>query len=392
MTHIGAFARLPRAGMGIFPARFTGRSQPSSAALLYPLISVLLAFAYWIIPAISQGASYNERPWWTERSAFVEGDTLYAVGVASRAKTVEAGRQQAFERGAIELTNYAQITSLEAQGLVIETQMTFEESNSDGTVNIYRLLRVPIAKLLSVQSQLQNKSRTKEQELDQGRRELEVKRAALRQKEQEAETLLQQLKIQLGEQQTKPGQSDPDTAVVERLKQAKTQVEQQTQDTEAVIRSAQQRLARSDEKRKTMCSRLVKGMTRAEVAAVLGEPTASDHIHALYYGREKRISIVFDTYTGEAKFIYGCAYYELANEIEKAQQRDEKAEKQARKEAEWARDKRARERKEEETLRKTRAEEEKREQDNTNRAVKFINCSLDQMGKPEKPREECPEP
>lgn len=156
----------------------------------------------------------------------MEGDTLYAVGVASHAKTVEDGRQQAFERGAMELTNFSQITSLEAQGLVIETQMTFEESNSDGTVNIFRLLRVPIAKLLSVQSQLQSKSRTKEQEIEQGRRELEVKRAALRQKEQEAETLLQQLKIQLEEVQVKPSQNNPDIPVIERLKQAKIQIEQ----------------------------------------------------------------------------------------------------------------------------------------------------------------------
>lgn len=389
MTHIGAFAWLPRAGMGISPARFRGRSQPSSAAVLYPLISVLLAFAYWIIPAISQGASYNERPWWAERSTFVEGDTLYAVGVASHAKTVEDGRQQAFERGAMELTNFSQITSLEAQGLVIETQMTFEESNSDGTVNIYRLLRVPIAKLLSVQSQLRSKSSATEQQLHEGRRELEMKRAALRQKEQEAETLLQQLRSQLGEQEAKSSQGTP---VVQRLKEASIQVEKRAEDTEVVIQSAQQRIAMGNEERKAMCARLIKGMTKAEVAAVLGEPTARDHIHALYYGREKRISIAFDNYTGEAKFIYGCAFHELADEIEKAQQRAEKVEKQARKEAEWARDKRARERKEEEILRKTRAEEEKREQDNTDRAVKFINCSLDQMGKSEEQRQECPEP
>ncbi len=319
----------------------------------------------------------------------MEGDTLYAVGVASHAKTVEDGRQQAFERGAMELTNFSQITSLEAQGLVIETQMTFEESNSDGTVNIYRLLRVPIAKLLSVQSQLRSKSSATEQQLHEGRRELEMKRAALRQKEQEAETLLQQLRSQLGEQEAKSSQGTP---VVQRLKEASIQVEKRAEDTEVVIQSAQQRIAMGNEERKAMCARLIKGMTKAEVAAVLGEPTARDHIHALYYGREKRISIAFDNYTGEAKFIYGCAFHELADEIEKAQQRAEKVEKQARKEAEWARDKRARERKEEEILRKTRAEEEKREQDNTDRAVKFINCSLDQMGKSEEQRQECPEP
>lgn len=58
--------------------------------------------------------------------------------------------------------NFAQITSLESQGLVIETQMTFEEPNADDTVTVYRLLRVPAAKLVAIQGRLQAQSRAQE--------------------------------------------------------------------------------------------------------------------------------------------------------------------------------------------------------------------------------------
>jgi hypothetical protein len=46
---------------------------------------------------------------------------------------------------------------------------------------------------------------------------------------------------------------------------------------------------------------------------------------------------MFDDATGEAHVIYGCKLNELADELEKAQQRAEEVEGQAKKEAEWAR-------------------------------------------------------
>ena len=69
-------------------------------------------------------AAKDARPFWTEKSSFIEGEELFVVGVASKARTVEEGRRQAFEQGKVELMNFAQITSLEAQGLVIETHYT----------------------------------------------------------------------------------------------------------------------------------------------------------------------------------------------------------------------------------------------------------------------------
>lgn len=83
------------------------------------------------------------QPWWTERSSFVEGDTLYAVGVASHVTTIEGGRQTAYENGKKEIQNFRQSAVLD--DLQIMTQMTYEERNEDGTFSVYRLLRVPVS-------------------------------------------------------------------------------------------------------------------------------------------------------------------------------------------------------------------------------------------------------
>jgi hypothetical protein len=87
-------------------------------------------------------ASTEQRPFWTEQASYTLGDTLYAIGVATKATSVEAGRQTAFTNGLEEIRNYAQVDNLE--GLQVATQMTYEEPQSNGTVSIWRLLRVSV--------------------------------------------------------------------------------------------------------------------------------------------------------------------------------------------------------------------------------------------------------
>src|SRR5215470_13443241 len=91
------------------------------------------------------------RPFWTEKSSYVEGDLLYAVGVATNAKSLEEGRLASYKNGATEIGNFAQITDL--AGLTIETQMTFEEDNPDGSFNIFRLLKVEINQITKWKTQ-----------------------------------------------------------------------------------------------------------------------------------------------------------------------------------------------------------------------------------------------
>jgi hypothetical protein len=88
-----------------------------------------------VLPVSSQ-----ERPDWTERVSFSWVDVLYFVGVASNAKSIEEGRQKAFEAGKREIENYLQGATL--KGLTIHTERTWEESQADGSVTVWRLLRV----------------------------------------------------------------------------------------------------------------------------------------------------------------------------------------------------------------------------------------------------------
>ncbi len=108
----------------------------------------------------------KQRPFWTEKSAFVEGDVLYAVGVASNVKSPEKGRELAFNYGKTEIMNFAQIANIDGIGITIETQMTYEEINKDGTLNVYRLLKTNLNNLLSAQKSLLTTAHQRIKELD----------------------------------------------------------------------------------------------------------------------------------------------------------------------------------------------------------------------------------
>src|SRR5690348_9302323 len=102
------------------------------------IVFLVLLIGYSMTADCNAIAASNTRPFWTEKSSYVEADDLYVVGVASNVRTMEEGRLKAFEHGKIELMNFAQVTDLEAQGLLIETQMTYEEQNPEGSIIIFR--------------------------------------------------------------------------------------------------------------------------------------------------------------------------------------------------------------------------------------------------------------
>jgi len=102
----------------------------------------------------TSNASPLDRPFWTEKSAYIEGNIFYAIGVASNAQTIEAGRQIAFQNGVREMLNYAQITEIGT--LAIETQMTYEELTQQNSYNVFRLLKVNLNQLIKIKRQLKN--------------------------------------------------------------------------------------------------------------------------------------------------------------------------------------------------------------------------------------------
>ena len=225
-------------------------------------------------------AAKDARPFWTEKSSFIEGEELFVVGVASKARTVEEGRRQAFEQGKVELMNFAQITSLEAQGLVIETQMTFEESNADGTVTVYRLLRVPASKLVGIQGRLKAQSQAQEQTLDQARKELAViqqalgeKATKLDQQQRQVEQMLQQINAKLQASSTPTNRSERSVTLVDRLKETDAKLDASEEELNRLSRQVQERVMSSSQK---ACRYITPGMTPTEVTRILGSPDGKE--------------------------------------------------------------------------------------------------------------------
>jgi hypothetical protein len=114
------------------------------------MLLLLLSIAITLTFTPSICSANDQRPFWTEQASFTFDNTLYAIGVATNATSVEAGRQAAFEHGLDEIRNYGQVASLD--GLLIETQMTFEQPQSDGRVSVWRLLRVSMGDLRVVKN------------------------------------------------------------------------------------------------------------------------------------------------------------------------------------------------------------------------------------------------
>lgn len=218
----------------------------------------------------------DTRPFWTEKSSFIEGDELFVVGVASKARTVEEGRRKAFEQGKVELMNFAQITSLESHGLVIETQMTFEEPNADGTVTVYRLLRVPASKLVSIQGRLEARSRAQEQALEQSRKELAViqetlgeKAAKLDQQQRQVEEMLQQINAKLKSSSTPTNRSASSRSLADQLKETDAKLDASEQELSRLARQIQERVRSTSQK---ACQFVTPGMHPSEVERLLGKP------------------------------------------------------------------------------------------------------------------------
>jgi hypothetical protein len=256
----------------------------------------LVLLAITLLPASALPAGHENQPFWTEKSAFVEGDDLFVVGVATKARSVEEGRKQAFEQGKIELMNYAQVTSLEAQGLVIETQMTYEEPSPDGTVTVYRLLRVPAAKLVAIQGRLNEQARAQEQSLEKTRQELIVLQRSLIEKQNEleghttslreksqrlevqqrqVEGLLKQLATKIPDSTiSATNGSEKTDSLMERLKQAEAQLDAQERLLSEISMRAKSRITQEEQGFENKCKYLHYGMTEEEVRAIMGAPQA----------------------------------------------------------------------------------------------------------------------
>ena len=294
---------------------------------IFLLCMILTVQSFSIVPC---WAETNKRPFWTKQLSFVEGEDLFVVGMAPHAATVEEGRKQAFENAKVELTNFAQVTDVEAKGLVIETQMTFEEApNPLGMMTVYQLLRVPAKKLIEIQGHVQEQTRLQEQAFEKSKRDLQlvqqavvsryqrleeqnrqiqktldsvsrlqesIREKALRieQGHTEVEQLLQQLSAKIKDTQPTVisfagpainNNSTTDKSIAEplwrRIKDTETKLDAQAAQLKDLSKRAKVRLAKEDELARALekkCKYLVRGMTREEVGQIMSEP-AEQYLH-----------------------------------------------------------------------------------------------------------------
>src|SRR3972149_10070390 len=97
------------------------------------------------LPQALSNGEFEKRPFWSEKSSYVEGDVLYVVGVATQKGSIEESRQSAFDNGVIEIMNYSQISDVsKIRGLIIDTQMTYQE-NVNNTWTVFRLMKVRLS-------------------------------------------------------------------------------------------------------------------------------------------------------------------------------------------------------------------------------------------------------
>lgn len=283
------------------------------------LLGMILTFqSFSIVPC------WAERPFWTKQSSFMEGEDLFVVGIALHAETVEEGRKRAFENAMVELINLAQVTDVEAKGLVIETKPTFEETNPIGMITVYQLLRVPAKKLVEIQGHVQEQTRLQGQVFEKSQRDLQLMQQAvvsryqrleeqnrqlqetldsmsrlqesLREKtlrfeqaHMEVGQLLQQLSAKVNDTQPTStsfvsaalnNNSIKKTSIAEpllrRFKDTESKLDAQTVQLKDLSKRAKVRLAEEDELARALekkCKYLVRGMTREEVAQIMSEPS-----------------------------------------------------------------------------------------------------------------------
>ena len=294
---------------------------------IFLLWGVLAVQLFSIIPC---WAETNTPPFWTKHSSFVEGEDVFVVGRAPHAATVEAGRKQAFENAKVELMNYAQVTDLEAKGVVIDTPMTFEEPpNPLGLITVYQLMRVPAKKLIEIQGHVQEQTRLQGQALDKSQRDLQlVQQAAvnryqrieeqnrqvqgtldsvsrlqeslrekalrIEQAHTEVEQLLQQLsaKVRATEltstSSASPAMKNNSTKeknmaepLLRRIKDTEHKLDAQEVQLKNLSKRAKARLEEEDALARALekkCKYLVRGMTREEVGKIMSEP-AEQYLH-----------------------------------------------------------------------------------------------------------------
>lgn len=112
----------------------------------------LLLFLYLSCSALN---AETNRPFFTEKTQFEEGDRIYFVGVASNALTIEQGRLNSYSNAKDLLASFLNTESKNLR-VPLKTQRTYEEQGSQkNTFNVWELTYVTKSEMKVARNTLQ---------------------------------------------------------------------------------------------------------------------------------------------------------------------------------------------------------------------------------------------
>ncbi|WP_454061157.1 hypothetical protein [Candidatus Nitrospira salsa] len=316
--------------------------QAMYAGILFILLS---------LTSISVEPTHAARPFWTKSSSYIEGEFVYLVGMVSNMHSLPEAKQQALVHGKLELMNFAKISEIDAEQLVLETRHSYVEKNPNGSVNVFQLLRIPTSAVLEAQTRLhaqrqaqaakleasqeqlaniQNMLLTRQQTIDEQTASIDTllghiteKQQGYTQKTQEIDQRQAEIsQLELTIEEKFASIDDQMKQVSHLLQQYKTKGEAQTiklnrlkeeeaklQENEEEIQRIQQAVLTRLKKTGTMaCQYISPGMEPADVKKVLGNPSGEKHSYAnerydtWAYGTSK---VNFDA-QGVVESVAGC--------------------------------------------------------------------------------------
>ena len=108
----------------------------------------ILILASAVLLLASESANAADRPFWTEKSTYEEGSELFIVGVGSNVTSVESAREKATASAQHEIQSYLMTN----RPVRLDSHMTFEETNKDGTITSFRLFTLPLKDLQAMKA------------------------------------------------------------------------------------------------------------------------------------------------------------------------------------------------------------------------------------------------
>jgi len=330
-----------------------------SSSIRHALVGGVILTILLCLVSLNVEPANAARPFWTKSSSYIEGEFVYIVGTVSKMASLPQAKQQALVHGKFELMNFAKISEIDAEQLVLETRHSYVEKNPDGSVNVFQLLRIPASTVLEAQTRLhaQRKAQavelaasqkqlstihkvllTRQQTIDEQTTNLETLIGHITKKQQQYTQKIQEItqrqseitQLELTLEEKFASIDEQMTQVSHLLEQYQANGEAQQihlnnlKDTEAKLQENEKEIQRIQQgiltrlkKTGTMaCKYVSPGMAPVDVKKVLGNPSGEKHSYAnerydtWAYGTSK---VNFDA-QGVVESVTGCQAHDTIDE------------------------------------------------------------------------------